>query len=76
MTGTETDGKFQGNVSFYVDQDLSAGEVGVDAVRMGGAEEVYYADTIGLALRAGRTVDMRGRLTIPTGLELPEVDER
>lgn len=64
-------GKYFGNVTVSVDQDLSAGELGIDLARQDGIEEIYYANVIGLGFLANRLSSFRGRFTVPVGITLP-----
>lgn len=68
---TAVNGKYYGNISIAVDQDLSAGELGIDVARLNGVEQEYYAGIIALGFVAGKESSYRGRFTIPTGITLP-----
>lgn len=68
---TAVAGKNYGNIGISVDQDLSAGELGIDVARLNGVEQEYYAGVIALGFVAGKESSYRGRFTIPTGITLP-----
>lgn len=65
------DGQRYGRLAIAVDQDLEAGELGVDVVRLSGVQEEFYQEVLGLGFRAGQLSSFRGRITIPAGLALP-----
>jgi hypothetical protein len=65
------DGKYYGNVVITVDQDLDGKEIAIDTVRLDGAEEEFYEETIALGFRNGIDAAFRGRINVPVGLSLP-----
>jgi hypothetical protein len=65
-------GKYYGNVVVSVDQDLNAGELGIDLARLNGVDEEYFSSVTGLGFVAGRNGSVRWRLNIPTGIDLPD----
>lgn len=64
-------GKYYGNVVITVDLELEGKEIAVDTVRLDGAEEEFYEDTIALGFRNGVRSSFRGRINVPVGLSLP-----
>lgn len=64
-------GRYYGNVVISVDLELDGKELAVDTVRLDGAEEEFYEDTIALGFRNGIRASFRGRLNVPVGLSLP-----
>jgi hypothetical protein len=68
---TATNGKYPGNVLVTVDQDLSAGEVGIDLARLNGVDEEYFNGVTGLGFLADRDGSVRWRLNVPTGITIP-----
>jgi hypothetical protein len=65
-------GAYYGNVTISVDQSLDGNEIAVDTVRLDGAEEEFYEETIALGFRNGIDASFRGRINVPVGLTLPE----
>lgn len=70
-SGVSASGKYYGNVQIAVDNDLDGKEISVDTVRLDGAEEEFYEDTIALGFRSGIRSAIRGRINVPAGLTLP-----
>ena len=68
-------GKYYGNVVITVDLELDGKELAIDTVRLDGAEEEFYEDTIALGFRAGIRSAFRGRLNVPVGLTIPDGTE-
>lgn len=68
----DVNGRRYGDIQIAFENDITAGELAVDTVRLSGVEEEFFVDVMALNFPNGRLASFRGRVNIPTGIILPD----